>query len=130
MDIVSLIQGMPDYIGANGVNKNEIVDCEEALGIVFASDYKQYLENIGLACFDGRELTGICDSKRLNVVSVTLEEHIKNPTVTNNWYVIEQTGFDGIVIWQDSSGTVYQVAENGTVQITYKSLSDYVLNSF
>lgn len=120
---------MPDFIGANGINKNEITNCEETLGIGFAPDYKQYLENIGLACFDGRELTGICDSKRLNVVSVTLEERIKNPTITNNWYVIEQTGFDGIVIWQDSSGMVYQVAKNGTVQITYKSLSDYIKNS-
>lgn len=129
MSIVSLIQSIPDYIGGKGASKTEIEMCENALNTIFALDYKQYLENIGLACFDGRELTGICGSKRLNVVDVTLEERNKNRSISNNWYVIEQTNVDDIVIWQDGNGQVYQVDHNGRVQCTYKSLCDFIEKS-
>jgi hypothetical protein len=129
MNIISLIQSMPDYIGGKGVRKEEIEMCEKSLGTVFAAEYKLYLKTIGLACFDGRELTGICESKRLNVVSITCEERDKTPTIPTDWYVIEQTNFDGIVVWQECSGRVYQMDKNGTIQCTYNSLCDYIENS-
>lgn len=126
MNIISLIQSIPDYIGGSGVLKTDIEDCEKELDVVFATDYKQYLEEIGLACFDGKELTGICNSERLNVVNVTYEERSKKPTISKSWYVIEQTNFDGIVVWQDNTGKVYQLGQNCKIQHIYDSLYDYI----
>ena len=59
VNIVDVLKGMPDYIGANGRSEEEILHAEKALGISFAEDYREYLAKIGLACFDGHELTGL-----------------------------------------------------------------------
>ena len=61
------------------------------MGVRFAKDYFQYVTQIGVASFDGHELTGICQSNRLDVVSVTRRERQKNPDIDEEWYVVEQT---------------------------------------
>ena len=126
MNIISLIQSMADYICGKGATKEEIANCEKNLNTVFATDYKQYLEKFGLVCFDGRELTGICNSNRLHVVNVTFEERNKYSSDFQDWYVVEQTNIDGIVIWQDKDGIVYQVNANGSIDNTYPSLTEYI----
>lgn len=125
MDIVAFIKSFPDYIGANGKSESEIKECEDKLNAIFAPDYRKYLEETGVACFDGKELTGICSSKRLNVVDVTLEARAKASSFFNDLYVVEQTNINGIVIWQDKEGKIYQVGQNGLIQQCYKSLSEY-----
>ena len=57
--IIEVIKNKEDYIGANGCSDEEIAKAEKVLKLKFAKDYKDYLTFIGLACFDGHELTGI-----------------------------------------------------------------------
>lgn len=99
---------MPDFIGGGGKSEIDIKNAEKILSVIFAKDFHTYLLEIGLACFDGHELTGICASPRLNVVDVTTNERENNPNVPKDWYVIEQANIDGIVIWQNSKGEIYQ----------------------
>ena len=91
-NIIDVLRSMPDYIGSNGRSKEEIELAEKMLGVTFAKDYRKYLEEIGLACFCGHELTGLTKTERLHVVSVTKEQRelfgksdqrfkIKMPTV-------------------------------------------------
>ena len=65
MSFVEIIKMRPDYIGANGRTEAEIVEAENELGITFAGDYREYLREIGLACFDSHELTGLTNTVRL-----------------------------------------------------------------
>ena len=58
-NIIEILKNAPDYIGGTGRTEDEIRDAEEHLGVKFASDYRLYLKEIGLACFDGHELTSI-----------------------------------------------------------------------
>lgn len=74
---------------------------------------------------DGNELTGVCGSKQLNVVPVTLEER-SNTTVPLDWYVLEQANIDGIVLWQDKSGAVYQTAPHIKPRKLCGSLAEYI----
>ena len=66
--ILDVLRNAPDFIGGKGCGNVAMSDAEQALGIRFAPDYRAYLQKIGLACFDGHELTGICKAFRLNVV--------------------------------------------------------------
>lgn len=100
-DIIDILKNAPEYIGGNGRTDTEIETAEKQLGIKFSPDYRCYLKDIGLACFDGHELTGICKSARLNVVDVTLLQR-QRVSDAYSWYVVEETGIDGIVIWQAS----------------------------
>lgn len=99
-------------ICSNGRSKEEIDLAETMLEVAFARDYRNYLEEIGLACFDGHELTGLTKTERLNVVTVTMEQRERFGKITSTWYVIEETSIYGIVIWQDADGFVYETASN------------------
>lgn len=73
----------------------------------------------------GHELTGICKAARLNVVDVTQDERQYN-SVPVDWYVIEQTNIDGIVIWQTASGTIYETCPGSEADKICDSLEEYI----
>lgn len=124
-DIIKTLKNTQDFIGGRGRSDKEIENAEKELGINFAPDYKTYLKEIGLACFDGHELTGICQDPRLDVVHVTKDQRENNPEAPN-CYVIEEANIDGIVIWQDFSGKIYMTVENSSPKLIADSLSAYI----
>lgn len=117
---------MPDYIGSTGRSEEEIEQAEIALGVSFAKDYREYLEEIGLACFDGHELTGLTNTARLNVIDVTKEYREQLGNNVSSWYVIEEVGMDGIIIWQSFDGIVYATTPNSKAVKIAESLLEYV----
>ena len=124
--IIEVMKSIPDYVGSNGRSEREIVAAEKSIGTQFAPDYRLYLKEIGLACFDGHELAGITNDARLSVVAVTEQERAANPNIPSSWYVVEQTGFDGIVIWQSPSGEIYQAVADMPGRKIYNTLVEYV----
>lgn len=125
-NIVDVLKDMPGYIGSNGRTEEEIFEAERELGTLFAKDYCAYLKEIGLACFDGHEFTGLTKTARLNVVSVTKEQREYFDRATSSLYVIEEVGIDGIIIWQNSNGTVYAATPNSKAKKIADSLSEYI----
>ena len=107
-DITSVLKDLPYFVALKGTDDTSIKNAEVTLGLHFSDEYIVYLKAFGVASADGHEFTGICASPRLNVVDVTINESTNNPDVPNDWYVIEQANIDGIVIWQNSKGEVYQ----------------------
>jgi len=124
--IIDVMKSADDFYAATGVSETEIKKAEEKLALSFAEEYKDYLRTFGVAEARGHEYTGICNSSRLNVVDVTLEEKKKDPLIPADCYVIEQTGVDRIVIWQSSTGTIYQSVPDVEMIEIYDSFSDYV----
>lgn len=124
--IVDLFRDKPGFVCLGGCIDKDIACAEESLGLIFNQEYKECLKAFGVMSFADKELTGICDSKRLNVVNVTNFERENNNTVSNNWYVIEQTGIDGIVIWQSSTGEIYRTMPNVESVKICDSLSEYI----
>ena len=124
-DIVRLMQTMPDLYTMKGVSEEEIQNAEQELGLKFATDYRKYVSAFGAISFESHELTGVCSSKRLSVVDVTIKER-RNCDVPEDWYVIEQANIDGIVIWQDASGSVYQTGPGAKQKRLCKSLAAYI----
>lgn len=120
------IRNLPDFYGMSGVPNEEISIAEETLGVKFSKDYKIYLQNIGVMSANGHEVTGICNSKRLNVVHVTEEERKNHPQAQKEWYVIEQANIDGIVVWQNSIGEIYQTGPRVNCIKISNSLLDYM----
>ena len=124
-DIIKTLKYASDFIGGTGRTEAEIESAEKELGINFAPDYKTYLKEIGLACFDGHELTGICQDPRLDVVHVTNQNREKNPEL-RSCYVVEEANIDGIVIWQDFLGKIYMTEGNLEPKLIADSLAAYI----
>ena len=62
----------------------------------------------------------------MNVVSVTQEEHNRNPAIPHSWYVIERIHADSVVVWQDESGSIYQVQSSDPPVKIASGLSEYM----
>lgn len=126
IDFISILKEKPMYIGSKGATIAEIIDAETKLSVSFSKEYKHYLSSVGFAIYEGHELTGICKAKRLNVVDVTLSERNITPDVPADWYVIEQLNIDGIVIWQSTTGAIYQTSPNTKPKKICDSLIEYI----
>jgi hypothetical protein len=107
MSIEELKQ-LDDFFSLKGVSKSTITEHENLIHLKFSNEYSEYLETYGIVSVNGHELTGIVESKRLNVVDVTLKNRKINPSIPKNFYVIEESNIDDIVFWQDENGIIYQ----------------------
>lgn len=123
-----ILEKKRSFLAKKPVTADEITRCEKELGLKFASDYREYLRRYGEVIYYGHELTGIIPSKRLNVVYVTQEMWEFNPKVPRNYYVIEETNIDGIVIWQNETGKVFQSSPNAGLTKIADSLLEYISN--
>lgn len=127
-DIIKVLKKMEDFDSLDGVSKEEIEKAELDLGLKFATDYKKYLLEFGLASADGHEFTGLIKSPRLNVVDVTVKLKKKFKDAPVDAYVIEELGVDDIVIFQTSDGSIYKAAPKTQFIKVANSLTDYLGN--
>ena len=124
--IITKIKSFSDLLSISPVQENEISAAEKKLSLTFAPEYREYLSEFGAVAVNGHEITGILNSERLNVVSVTTKEWGLNPLVPHSMYVVENPAIDGIIVWQDSSGAIYQSSPNSPPKSIAASLADYI----
>ena len=121
-----LMKDVDDFVSLQPADVSDIEAAEAKLGLSFAADFKEYLLAFGAASFDGRELTGICKSERLSVVSSTERAREFYPNFPKNAYVIEELGFDHILIVQKSNERVYSYGPGDSGQMIAESLLQYL----
>lgn len=125
--IINTIKSLPNLLPLKAASKTDITDAELQLRVNFAGEYKDYLAAFGAILADGIELTGIAKAEYRNVVTVTKQEWELNSHVPHTMYVVENAGVDGIIIWQDSTGAVYQTSPNTQPKKVAKSLNEYIV---
>lgn len=104
----------------------QVNSAENILNTTFSDDFRDYLKTYGTIAYLGHELVGISDTEYLNVVNATSEERDFVENIPKVWYVVERLNVDGIVIWQSSSGEIYQTAPNSEPKKIYDSLAEYI----
>lgn len=125
-NIVKTLKKYDDLLSTGGASKEAVEEAEKELGLKFSSEYKKYLLEFGSVVVDGHELTGITTADRLNVVKATLKAKSKIKGIGNALYLVEDLNMDGILIWQDASGTIYESTADGMVSPTSDSLEEYM----
>lgn len=127
-NIIEVLRTSDELIAGKGASKDQIESAAKALGLAFAEDYFLYLQEFGLAYVNGHELTGIGIIPRNDVVTVTLEKRdLQHVTlIPKDWYVLEDTNIDGIIIWQASNGFVYMESP-GMIKQICTSMVEYIL---
>ena len=111
--------GKPDDISS-------IDKAEAELELSFSEDYKALAAQYGAISYRGHHLSGISPFPGNDVVALTKENRSYNSAVPMNLYVIEEAHIDGIVIWQDSSGRVYQTQPSIEPKQIFDCLYDYI----
>jgi hypothetical protein len=125
-EILNVIAGLPNILQMTPAKPEDISDAEIRLQLRFSAEYKQYLSACGAILAEGIELTGIAKSEHRNVVLVTKKEWMLNKQIPNNLYVVENIGIEGIIIWQDENGIIYQTTPNTQPKRIAQSLSEYL----
>lgn len=126
-ELIETMKKYEDFVDmAKGASQSEIEEAEKELGVTFSEEYKNYTKEAGSASANGHELTGVVESKRLNVISATKDAKLKNENIPSNLYVVEAIGVDGIIAWQDSFGVVYESGYKSDVKKVAESLAEYV----
>ena len=126
MSLIDLIKQGDVLFTFATMNKEQIVQAEKELNVCFSKEYADYVAAFGVAIFDGHEFTGLCNGKRLDVVRITQAQRKLNENIPDDWYVVECVDVDGIVIWQNSEGTVYASTPNSGAKKIASSLSEYL----
>lgn len=108
----------------NGVEASDIVNAEKRLGIRFDEEYRNYLMQYGVVSFGSHELLGLGGDSYLDVVEETLRERTA-ARFPKNCYLIENLGIDGILILQDTQGSVYELSDAGNRKIA-GSFGEYI----
>ena len=122
------MESKADFYKLLGASVEQVSQAEASLNLKFADEYKEYLMAFGMASANAHEFTGICDSSRLNVVDVTVLERQRNPSVPLEYYVVEQVNIDRIVVWQSSTGEIYETAKELSPVKICDSLCEYLNN--
>ena len=117
---------MKSFRAKKPASLNQIHAAEEELCLSFSKEYTDYLLVFGCATIYGHEFTGICTTPQLNVVSDTIEQKALNNAIPKNMYVLEDLRIDGIVIWQNSKGEIFQTAPYGSPQKICNSFAEYL----
>lgn len=120
-----VLRSKPDFYAEKGVSEIQIEDAEKMLGVKFALDFRECLREFGAISVSGHELTGFSADKNLDVVEVT-QKNLQKNKVEKSLYVIEEAHIDGIVIWQDADGVVYETTSNSKPMIIATSLAEYL----
>ena len=125
--ILEIIASQPGLVHLEAATVNQIDNAQKELSLRFSKEYCDYLSKYGVASFESHEMTGICASDRLNVVSITKRKKKENAEIPNGWYVVEDLDIDDVIIWQDERGTVYQTIGGKNMQKIASSLAEYLL---
>ena len=126
MDIMDVINSLEDMISTGGASAEEILQAEKELGVAFSEEYKKILAEFGSVLAEEIELVGLAKSQNRNTVVVTKREWEYNPLVPRHLYVVENLGIEGVIIWQDEHGTIYQSSSNKEPEKVYSSLEEYI----
>lgn len=124
-ELIETMRNKPNFYAEKGVPMIQIEQAEKILGLKFAPDFKECLCEFGAVSIDGHEFTGFSADPNLYVVKVTQDNWKKN-NVKKNLYVIEEAHIDGIVIWQDADGTVYETTPKSEAKKIACSLAEYI----
>lgn len=124
--IIDVINGLENLLPLKPALIEDVENIEIELALPLAEEYKEYLLKYGAIMADDVELTGVAKSKNRDVVQVTQREWMSNSKIKHNLYVVENIGIEGIIIWQDGSGKIYESSPNNGAKQIADSLAEYL----
>ncbi len=124
-ELTEAMRCSPDFYAEDGASPQQIDEAEKALKSKFAQDFRECLHEFGAVSVGGHELTGFSADKNLDVVEVT-KKNRKRFDLGMRLYVIEEAHIDGIVVWQDADGAIYETSPNSNAEKIADSLAEYL----
>ena len=123
-----IIKSAQKVLTLSGASEESVASAEASLGLSFSKEFRDYTLSYGAICIDGTELTGVVDDPDLDVVRTTISARNITPQASPDWYVVRDPHIDGIIIWQNKEGAIYQTAPGTAPKEIYDSLATYLVS--
>jgi len=124
--ILELLSASMDFCSLGAAEKALVEEAEKRLGLSFANEFKEYVMAYGAVAFEDHELTGICESERLSVISTTERARSFYPCFPPKMYVVEEMYYDHVLTTQDETGTIYSYGPKDEAKRIASSLQEYL----
>ena len=124
-NIIEKIKNIKDLGSINGCSMDQVIDAQNALGIIFPDEYIDYVTTFGCIDFGSTEWTGLNIKGRLNTVEATKKEMSVNKDFPKGCFVLEETGLDAMQIIVDEKGEVFMLQHDKVTPIC-NSISEYL----
>lgn len=121
------------FMKASSVDENEISDAEQKLGIVFDSDYQEFIQRYGGAIVGPYPVLGLrhaepMDVSQWSVIDVTENYRNEGWCGVEDWYIVSIDHADN-PIGIDGKGDVYRSDHDfGVIEKIADSFEDYILS--
>lgn len=107
-----------------GVGEDTIRNMETQLGITLPKGYVTFLNRYGALSINHHEIFGYAPSSHIDVVENTLQERARTKEL-DQYVVIENPGFDGILIVMDDSEQIFEYNAGELVPL-HSSFEDFL----
>lgn len=124
-NLTNELKKISDLVSTKGASNEQIVKAQNKLSLEFSSDFIDYLKEFGLVTFYNVEWQGLNGPEYLNVVESTLQAREIYPDFPVNMFILEDLGFDGLLILLDTKGSVYEW-QYGDCKKIYDSMVEYL----
>ena len=124
-NVTNELKKVSDLVSTKGASNEQIVEAQNKLSIEFPTDFIEYWKEFRLVTFYGVEWQGLNGPDYLNVVTSTLEARKTYPDFPVNMFILEDLGFDGLLILIDTKGSVYEW-QYGNCKKIYPSIVEYL----
>lgn len=124
--IIDVINGLENLLPLRSATTEAVENVERELALTLAEEYKEYLLKYGAIMADDVDLTGVAKSPNRDVVQVTRREWRANRKIPHDLYVVENVGIEGIIIWQDGSGKIYESSSGNSAKQIANNLAEYL----
>lgn len=106
--------------------ESDISNAEKKMGIRFAEEYKKYTMVYGAIYNKEFEITGVCDSPKMDVMAVTLHKRLKDPNFPGDMYVVEDTGAEDLLVLQNQEGKIFSYIPELPPQQMFDSMAEFL----
>lgn len=124
-NIVEKIKNIPGFSGWKGCSKEQILEAQEELDVMFPVEFMDYVEAFGCIDFGSTEWTGLNIKGRLNTVEATKKEQSVNPNFPKGFFVLEDLNIDAKKVIVNERGEVY-LLQHEKKTLLCKSISEYL----
>ncbi len=125
MDLTKL-DNLIDFTHGNGATFDEIINAESKLMIKFSDEFKVYTKRYSSIVFNGHEIQGVTDNIYFDVIKNTLRNKEVLSKIPDDFYLIEDTGYEGICIWQNQKGEIFMSFIDSSYRKITNSLLEYL----
>ena len=125
MSLIEKISKIDDLGYIDGCSETQIKDAEKKLGMIFPTEYVEYVKTYGCIDFGATEWTGLNIDGELNTVEATLAEKKYNNDFPEKYFVLDDYHIDGKKIIVNEAGEVY-LLQFDVLKKVCNSISEYL----